>query len=90
MLQTISIIVKGKVQGVFFRQSTSEKARELGITGTVRNLPDGSVAIIATAEKSQLDKLVDWCKQGPSRAVVTGIATAKEDLQQFKEFRVLR
>ena len=67
MLQTISITVSGKVQGVFYRQSTKEMATSLGITGQVKNLSDGSVYIIATGTKEQLDKLVDWCRQGPRR-----------------------
>jgi len=90
MPQTISIIVKGKVQGVFYRQTTQEKATLLGITGTVRNLPDRSVKIIATGEKMQLDKLLAWCKQGPSRAEVSSVETREEDLRDFPDFRVLR
>jgi acylphosphatase len=60
MLQTISIIVKGKVQGVYYRQTTQEKAAALGITGMVRNLPDRNVQITATGTKEQLEKLVTW------------------------------
>lgn len=90
MLQTISIIVKGRVQGVYYRQTTQEKATLLGITGTVRNLPDRSVKIIATGEKKQLDKLLAWCKQGPSRAEVSSIETKEEELRDFPDFRVLR
>jgi len=90
MPQTISIIVKGKVQGVYYRQTTQEKATMLGITGTVRNLPDRSVKIIATGEKAQLDKLLAWCRQGPSRAQVSGIECREEELRDFPDFRVLR
>lgn len=90
MLQTISIIVKGKVQGVYFRQTTQEKAQSLGIAATVRNLPDRSVKIIATGTKEQLDKLTAWCKQGPSRAQVSEIIYNDEELRSFPDFRVLR
>jgi len=90
MLQTISIIVKGKVQGVFYRQSTQEKATALGITGTVRNLPNKSVAITATGEKEQLDQLLAWCRQGPPRAVVSSVESREEELRLFKEFKVER
>ena len=54
MLQTISIVVKGKVQGVFYRQSTREKAKGLGIRGTVKNLENGNVEIIATGTPEQI------------------------------------
>ena len=90
MLQTISIIVKGKVQGVYYRQTTQEKAMALGITGTARNLPDRSVKIIATGSKEQLDKLLAWCRQGPSRAEVSGIESNEEELRSFPDFRILR
>jgi len=90
MPQTISIIVKGKVQGVYYRQTTQEKATTLGIRGTVRNLPDRSVKIIATGEKAQLDKLLAWCRQGPSRAEVSSIECREEELRDFPDFRVLR
>lgn len=90
MLQTISIIVRGKVQGVFFRHHTKEQAVELNITGTVENLPDGSVKVIASGSKEQLDKLVGWCRQGPSRSVVAGISVEKITTMNFEDFRILR
>ena len=90
MLQTISIVVKGRVQGVYFRQTAQEKATALGITGTVRNLPDRSVKIIATGIKEQLDKLIAWCRQGPSRAEVSGIELKEEALREFPDFRILK
>jgi len=67
MLQTIEINVSGRVQGVFYRQSTKEKAVELGIKGKVMNLDNGNVKIIATGTKEQLNKLIDWCKTGPPK-----------------------
>ncbi|HTL10763.1 MAG TPA: acylphosphatase [Chitinophagaceae bacterium] len=90
MQQTIRIIVSGKVQGVFYRQSTHEKAEGLGITGTVRNLPDDTVEILATGHPQQLHELLAWCRQGPPRAVVTGVQSTEITLQTFKGFRVLR
>lgn len=90
MLQTISITVKGKVQGVFYRQTTHEKAIALGISGTVRNLPDRSVKIIATGTKEQLDKLTAWCRQGPSRAEVIDIICYEETLRSFPDFRIVK
>ena len=90
MLQTVRLLVKGKVQGVFYRESTKEKAIELGITGTVQNLPGGNVEIVATGTAEQLKQLTIWCNQGPSRAVVTEIISTPLPLQPFTNFIVLR
>ena len=87
---TISITVSGKVQGVFFRQSTKEIATNLGINGQVKNLPDGNVYIIATGTKDQLDKLLTWCRQGPPKATVIKIDTKELSYQLFDRFLILR
>lgn len=90
MLQTISIIVSGRVQGVFFRHSAKETAQHLNITGEVKNLNDGTVAIIATGTKEQLDQLIEWCKQGPPKANVAGIEIKNLSLQEFANFNIVR
>ncbi len=90
MQQTISIVVTGKVQGVFYRQSTKETAVSLGITGTVHNLADGSVKVIASGTKAQLDKLIAWCHSGPAKAIVANVETQEEPLQTFFGFKILR
>ena len=90
MLKTVSIIVSGKVQGVYYRQSTKEKARELTITGEVRNMPDDTVRIIATGSAEQVEQLIDWCKQGPSRAKVADVVVKEVTLQEFEKFNIVR
>ena len=67
------INVKGKVQGVFYRSSTQAKAKELGLSGWVRNEEDGSVLIEAEGEEQKLEKLLDWCRKGPGAAVVNDV-----------------
>ena len=88
-MNTIRIIVSGKVQGVYFRQSTKEIAIGIGITGTVKNLSDGRVEVIATGTSQQLQKLADWCKQGPSRAHVTNIEVESLYPIEFGEFKIV-
>ncbi len=78
------------MQGVFYRQSTKEKALSLGIKGHVRNMPDGSVYIVATAEQNALTELVQWCYEGPSGATVTNVETAVLALQAFEGFVIIR
>lgn len=90
MLVTYSIIVSGKVQGVFYRQSTREKATTIGITGTVENLSNGEVKIIATGTKEQLETLILWCRQGPPKAIVTTVEIAELPVQSFGQFSIKR
>lgn len=90
MEQTIVINITGKVQGVYFRQSTLEEAIKLGLTGTVRNLPNGEVEIIATGEDFLLEKLVDWCRTGPRRAQVNAVTAKTITVQTFDSFRIIR
>ena len=90
MLQTISIHIKGKVQGVYYRQSCKEIALELGITGKVMNLRDETVEVIATGTEEQLNKLITWCSQGPPTAVVTGVVVKELRLQLFDRFVIQR
>ena len=90
MLQTISITVSGKVQGVFYRQSAKEIAKEIGITGEVKNVANGSVYILATGTKVQLDNLVAWCRHGPPKANVLSIETKELSIQQFDGFSIVR
>lgn len=75
-MQRVNIIVHGRVQGVFYRDSTRRKAMELGLAGFVRNRPDGTVEIVAQGAPEALDDLIRWARQGPSAAVVSNLETA--------------
>ncbi len=72
------IWVSGRVQGVFYRASTAEVAEQLGLTGWVRNLPDGRVEIVAEGGEEGLQKLLAWCRQGPPAARVTSVEVQQE------------
>ncbi|WP_347157444.1 acylphosphatase [Pontibacter chitinilyticus] len=87
----IAIRVYGKVQGVFFRASTQEKAEELGLTGFVQNEPDGSVYLEAEGNDEALQQLQQWVHQGPRRARVEKVEVEEqEDIANFKEFEQRR
>ena len=90
MQQTLTILVKGKVQGVFFRRHTREKALQLGLTGWVKNEQDGSVRIRASGMPAQITALAEWCKQGPPSANVTAVQVIPEPYQPFDDFRIER
>ena len=70
MAHAVEVTVTGQVQGVFFRAETRREADRLGVAGWVRNEPDGSVAAHFEGEPDAVDAMVDWCRQGPSRARV--------------------
>jgi acylphosphatase len=89
-MKTIVIVVKGKVQGVYFRQSTKEKAATLEIKGTVSNEPDGSVRIVATGNEEQLQQLVQWCHYGPSSARVASVQVSESPYEAFPDFSIVR
>jgi acylphosphatase len=90
MQKHYNIIVKGKVQGVWYRKSTQEKATALQITGYVRNLPNGNVYIEAEGDKNQLTLLLEWCATGPEFAKVDTVSFEENDLQFFENFDILR
>jgi acylphosphatase len=69
----VRFYISGRVQGVFFRASTRERARALGLAGEVSNLPDGRVAVMATGSPAALDSLQQWLWQGPPQAVVSDV-----------------
>lgn len=72
----VRCVVSGRVQGVWYRASTQDRARELGVTGQAVNLPDGSVEVIACGEQAAVQALCDWLWQGPELAQVTGVDCA--------------
>lgn len=81
----VHVFVSGKVQGVFFRSSTKDKAEELGLSGWVRNLPDGRVEAVFEGDKEDVDKMVDWCRKGPEYARVTGVEIIVDEYKgEFK------
>ena len=71
--KTLHAVVRGRVQGVFFRVSTRDEARRLGISGWVRNLPDGTVEVYAGGTESNLMTLLEWLHSGPPGAKVTEV-----------------
>ena len=83
------IIVTGRVQGVWFRKYTQERANELGIKGWVKNTPDGNVLVIAQADKKDLNTFMDFLKIGPPMARVGKIYTSEMNVSTiFDNFSV--
>ena len=84
------VYVHGRVQGVFFRATTRDKARSLGVKGWVKNCQDGSVEAVFEGEKDTVEKVVDWCKKGPEGAFVNHIDIRWEKYSgEFDEFSIM-
>lgn len=84
-----SITVSGKVQGVWFRKYTCDKAVELGLKGTVENLSNGNVLIHTTGTDAQIESLIDWCWQGSPESDVSGVDVKDVPCSEYTDFRIL-
>ncbi len=83
------VYVSGQVQGVFFRDSTRERAEQLGLTGWVRNLPEGRVEALFEGPSERVREMIRWCEQGPPHAAVEDVDTEFETPQgDLKAFEV--
>jgi acylphosphatase len=86
----VHLVVRGRVQGVYFRASTEHEARRLGLRGWVKNRPDGSVEIAAEGSEEALNDLVQWAHRGPSAARVDHVDVGWSGfVGEFADFRVV-
>lgn len=74
-----TVLIKGKVQGVFFRAFTREQAEALGLAGWVRNLPLRRVEAVFQGPRDQVERAIAWCRQGPPSAAVSEVAVSWGD-----------
>ncbi len=75
------IFVQGMVQGVFFRVKTRQKAKVLGVSGWVKNLPDGRVEVVFEGEKEKVEQIIEWIKKGP---LFSRVDDVKVDFEEYK------
>ncbi len=81
------LVIKGLVQGVFYRASTIKTARAEHCTGWVRNMPDGTVEVLAEGEEDAVKRLISWCRSGPPMAEVQDVEVSWEDYcGEFSDF----
>lgn len=89
MQRRLTVAIAGRVQGVYFRASTHDEARRFGLTGWVRNLPDGGVEALFEGEKTMLELMLAWCRTGPPGARVDRVLpTWAEATGEFGDFSV--
>jgi acylphosphatase len=82
------VVVRGLVQGVYFRASVRDRARSLGVAGWVRNLPDGAVEAVFEGPPEAVESMVEYCRRGPGSAVVQEIEVVPEQPEGLAGFRV--
>jgi acylphosphatase len=89
-MKHINITVKGKVQGVNYRYSTKAVADQLGVRGTIKNMPDSTVFIEAEGDKTTLEMFLEWCQEGPEEADVTTVESHEGELKNYRNFEVIK
>ncbi|MGH2654577.1 MAG: acylphosphatase [Actinomycetota bacterium] len=82
------VLVSGNVQGVFFRYEARERARSRGVSGWIRNLPDGRVEAVFEGPEDAVEAMVAWCREGPRGAEVTDVEAIAEDPEGLEGFDV--
>lgn len=89
MVKQVILIIQGRVQGVFFRDSARRQAKKLGLTGWVSNQEDGTVKIVAEGKQEDLEKFIRWCYNGPRIARIDKVGTQwQEATGQFNNFEI--
>lgn len=89
MKKNVHVFISGRVQGVFFRANTKQKAENLGITGWVRNTSDGRVEGVFEGEEDKLENMIEWCHHGPSHANVENVEVTEEKKGQgYQSFKI--
>ena len=89
-MPTFHLLIKGKVQGVFFRGSAVQKAEELGITGWISNTKDSNVEAVITGKENELEEFIQWCRVGPRHAHVTDVSIDQIEYIEFPGFEIRR
>ncbi len=89
-LKQLQLVIRGRVQGVYFRASTQREARRLGVVGWVKNRPDGGLEILAEGEETSIRELYGWAQKGPSAARVDRVDTRWRSFTgDFSDFRII-
>lgn len=89
MIKRFHLKITGKVQGVWYRASTQRKAQELGLSGWVRNLPDGSVEAAIEGPEGKLQLMMQWCAQGPTHARVEAVVPKEIAVEKSQTFEIV-
>jgi len=89
-METMHLLISGKVQGVFFRETARRLAEKLHLKGWIKNCADGKVEAVVTGDKSEVEQFIEFCKTGPERAFVENVEISKRETTDFQKFEVIR
>jgi acylphosphatase len=89
-MPTVYLLIKGKVQGVFYRAMAKEEADQLQVTGWIKNTEEGHVEAVASGSQEALDQFINWCKRGPKKAEVADVEIKTLPEETFKQFSIIR
>ncbi|HZH95024.1 MAG TPA: acylphosphatase [Flavisolibacter sp.] len=89
-MKTVHILIKGKVQGVFYRASAKKVARELLLKGWIKNTDDGDVESMVSGEPGAVNRFIEWCKKGPPLASVTEVTVTPSDNALLETFTIMK
>ncbi len=89
-MPTYHLLIKGEVQGVFYRATAKKVADELGVTGWIKNTQDDDVEAVVTGTEEQLNRFITWCKTGPAMANVKDVIATGQEERKFEDFSVRR
>jgi acylphosphatase len=89
-MPTVHLIIKGKVQGVFYRATARDEAEKLGLTGWIKNTSEGNVEVVVNGSQELIDRYIAWCWKGPSRAKVESVEVKDLQEERFDGFQIIR
>jgi acylphosphatase len=87
-LSAATLLISGRVQGVWYRGWTREKAIELGLAGWVRNCPGGQVEAFVEGPKHLVESMIQWCRQGPPPAIVRSVDVTWSEARNLEGFHI--
>ncbi len=89
-MPTIHLLIKGKVQGVFYRATSKKIADKLNLTGWIKNTINDNVEATVTGDEERLQQFINWCKNGPEKANVENVVITKKLETPFIDFEIVR
>jgi len=89
-MKTVHLVIRGKVQGVYFRNTAMQVAEKLKVTAWIKNTSEANVEAMVTGDENAIQESIKWCKIGPERAIVNEVTISKKPETLFESFRILR
>ena len=84
------LLIKGLVQGVFYRAAAKKMADNTGVTGWIKNTREGDVEVFVKGTEEQLQRFISWCREGPTMAKVTDVIVTEQEETEFPDFIIMR